>query len=138
MPCAAFVVVGAFVVFSAGIGVANHVIGAGQVRWSVALRVPGGEAGEDQHADHRDEELQRRAGKEEIHQSREHDAEQAANTLKTLIPNENLRKAMGNSARKLVEARYTWDRVASMTETAYFEYLEEFPSRDLVKRGRGL
>jgi glycosyltransferase involved in cell wall biosynthesis len=63
----------------------------------------------------------------------EHDAEQAAKTLQTLIPNENQRKAMGDSARKLVEARYTWDRVASMTEAAYFEYLEGFPSKRLVK-----
>jgi glycosyltransferase involved in cell wall biosynthesis len=65
----------------------------------------------------------------------DHDADRAAKALRTLIPNENLRKAMGNSARKLVEARYTWDRVASMTETAYFEYLEEFPTKRLAKSG---
>jgi glycosyltransferase involved in cell wall biosynthesis len=64
----------------------------------------------------------------------EHDAEHAAKAIQTLISDENLRKSMGNSARKLVETHYTWDRVASMTESAYFEYLEEFPGKRLVKQ----
>jgi glycosyltransferase involved in cell wall biosynthesis len=55
--------------------------------------------------------------------------------LQTLIPDENLRKAMGSSARKLVETRYTWDRVASMTETAYLEYLEEYPTKKKRRPG---
>ena len=54
----------------------------------------------------------------------EHDAEDAARALRLLIANPELRTAMGRSARKLVEARYTWDRVAAMTESAYWEYLE--------------
>jgi glycosyltransferase involved in cell wall biosynthesis len=32
---------------------------------------------------------------------------------------------MAANARKLVEERYTWDRVAKLTEEAYLEYLEE-------------
>jgi glycosyltransferase involved in cell wall biosynthesis len=63
----------------------------------------------------------------------EHNAEHAAKALRLLIANEELRKAMGRSARKLVEARYTWDRVAAMTETAYLEYLEEFLNRNFTK-----
>jgi glycosyltransferase involved in cell wall biosynthesis len=59
----------------------------------------------------------------------EHDAEHAANVLRLLVPNADLRKAMGRSARRLVEMRYTWDRVAAMTESAYLEYLEEFPKQ---------
>jgi glycosyltransferase involved in cell wall biosynthesis len=31
---------------------------------------------------------------------------------------------MGRNARKIVEERYTWDRVAQLTEDAYLEYLE--------------
>jgi glycosyltransferase involved in cell wall biosynthesis len=53
----------------------------------------------------------------------EHDAGDAAKALRLLIANADLRKAMGNAGRRLVETGYTWDRVASMTETAYFEYL---------------
>jgi glycosyltransferase involved in cell wall biosynthesis len=46
-----------------------------------------------------------------------------------LIPNVKLRRSMGISARKLVEKHYTWDRVAAMTENAYYEYLEEYRTR---------
>jgi glycosyltransferase involved in cell wall biosynthesis len=60
----------------------------------------------------------------------EHDAEHAAGALELLIANADLRKEMGKSARRLVETRYTWDRVAAMTESAYHEYLEEFPNQD--------
>jgi glycosyltransferase involved in cell wall biosynthesis len=63
----------------------------------------------------------------------EHNPEQAAKTLRPLIANADLRKTMGSSARKLVEARYTWDRVAAMTEAAYLEYLEEFPNQNFTK-----
>jgi glycosyltransferase involved in cell wall biosynthesis len=63
----------------------------------------------------------------------EHNAEHAAGALRPLIQNAELRKAMGTAARKLVETNYTWDRVAAMTETAYFEYLEEFPTKRLAK-----
>jgi hypothetical protein len=41
---------------------------------------------------------------------------------------------MGRSARRLVETRYTWDRVAAMTESAYLEYLEEFPSKCVLSQ----
>jgi hypothetical protein len=30
---------------------------------------------------------------------------------------------MGEAARRHVEQHYTWDRVADLTEIAYFEYL---------------
>jgi glycosyltransferase involved in cell wall biosynthesis len=64
----------------------------------------------------------------------EHDAEHAAKELRLVIANAELRKKMGRSARKLVETHYTWDRVAAMTENAYFEYLEEFPVQDRQAR----
>jgi glycosyltransferase involved in cell wall biosynthesis len=53
----------------------------------------------------------------------EHHAGDAARALRILIANADLRKAMGRAGRRLVEAGYTWDRVAAMTEAAYFEYL---------------
>jgi glycosyltransferase involved in cell wall biosynthesis len=59
----------------------------------------------------------------------EHDADDAASALRLLIQKAELRKTMGTAARKLVETHYTWDRVAAMTETAYFEYLEEYPTK---------
>jgi glycosyltransferase involved in cell wall biosynthesis len=60
----------------------------------------------------------------------EHDAEDAAKALQLLIDNADLRKTMGGAGRRLVETHYTWDHVAAMTEAAYFEYLEEFPTQD--------
>jgi glycosyltransferase involved in cell wall biosynthesis len=59
----------------------------------------------------------------------EHDAEHAAKALQPLIENAGLRKTMGQSAWKLVETHYTWDRVAEMTQNAYFEYLQQYPAR---------
>jgi UDP-glucose:(heptosyl)LPS alpha-1,3-glucosyltransferase len=58
----------------------------------------------------------------------EHDADHAAKVLQPLLENRDLRKTMGDSALKLVRAHYTWDRVAEMTEGAYFEYLEHYPA----------
>jgi UDP-glucose:(heptosyl)LPS alpha-1,3-glucosyltransferase len=58
----------------------------------------------------------------------EHDADHAAKVLQPLLENRDLRKTMGNSALRLVRAHYTWDRVAEMTEEAYFEYLEHYPA----------
>ena len=60
----------------------------------------------------------------------EHDADHAAKVLQPLLENAELRKTMGNSALKLVRAHYTWDRVAEMTEDAYFEYLAHFPEEN--------
>jgi hypothetical protein len=31
---------------------------------------------------------------------------------------------MGENARRVVEQRYTWNRVAKLTEAAYLEYLD--------------
>lgn len=58
----------------------------------------------------------------------DHDPDHAAKVLQPLLENRELRKTMGNSAAKLVKAHYTWDRVAEMTEDAYFEYLEHYPA----------
>lgn len=58
----------------------------------------------------------------------EHDADHAAKVLEPLLENRDLRKTMGNSALRLVRGYYTWDRVAEMTEEAYFEYLEHYPA----------
>jgi glycosyltransferase involved in cell wall biosynthesis len=49
--------------------------------------------------------------------------------LQPLIENAGLRKTMGQSAWKLVETHYTWDRVAEMTQNAYREYLQQYPAR---------
>jgi glycosyltransferase involved in cell wall biosynthesis len=57
----------------------------------------------------------------------EHDAEQAAKVLEPLIDNAELRKTLGDAAWQLVKSYYTWDHVAEMTESAYFEYLEQYP-----------
>lgn len=54
----------------------------------------------------------------------EHDAEQIANVLSPLIENPADRARLGANARKVVEQRYTWDRVAKLTEEAYLEYLD--------------
>jgi glycosyltransferase involved in cell wall biosynthesis len=54
----------------------------------------------------------------------EHDPKQIAGVLERLVISAADRRRMGENSRKVVEQRYTWDRVAQMTETAYFEYLE--------------
>ncbi|MBV9998726.1 MAG: glycosyltransferase family 4 protein [Verrucomicrobia bacterium] len=53
----------------------------------------------------------------------EHNPEQIARTLLPLLTSPELRQEMGRAARRRVEEHYTWDRVADLTETAYFEYL---------------
>jgi glycosyltransferase involved in cell wall biosynthesis len=53
----------------------------------------------------------------------EHDPNQIAATLRPLLKDEVTRKKMGRCARQIVERYYTWDRVADLTEKAYFEYL---------------
>jgi glycosyltransferase involved in cell wall biosynthesis len=54
----------------------------------------------------------------------EHNPKQIATVLEHLVVSAADRGRMGKNSRKLVEQRYTWDRVAQMTEAAYFEYLE--------------
>jgi UDP-glucose:(heptosyl)LPS alpha-1,3-glucosyltransferase len=54
----------------------------------------------------------------------EHDPEQIAAVLTPLLESPEKRREMGCAARRLVEQRYTWDRVAEMTEAAYREYLD--------------
>jgi glycosyltransferase involved in cell wall biosynthesis len=54
----------------------------------------------------------------------EHNPKQIAAVLERLVVNAADRRRMGENSRRLVEQRYTWDRVAQMTEDAYFEYLE--------------
>jgi glycosyltransferase involved in cell wall biosynthesis len=54
----------------------------------------------------------------------EHDPEQIARVLEPLVDNEADRRRLGENARRVVEQRYTWDRVAKLTEDAYLEYLE--------------
>lgn len=53
----------------------------------------------------------------------DHDPTSIANAVNTVIENPELREKMGAHARQKVEAFYTWDRVASMTEAAYFHHL---------------
>ena len=54
----------------------------------------------------------------------ERDPDQIAAVLRPLLENPAQRRRMGENARRIVEQRYTWDRVAKMTEEAYFEYLD--------------
>ena len=54
----------------------------------------------------------------------EHDPEQIATVLERLVANETDRRRLGENARRVVEQHYTWDRVAKLTEEAYFEYLQ--------------
>lgn len=56
------------------------------------------------------------------------DADHAAKVLQPLLESADMRKTMGKSAWKLVKTHYTWDRVAEMTQNAYFEYLEQYPA----------
>lgn len=53
-----------------------------------------------------------------------HDPENIANVLAPLARNGILRRSMGETGRDIVERKYTWDRVAAMTEEAYREALE--------------
>ncbi len=55
----------------------------------------------------------------------EHEPEQIATVLERLVANEADRRRLGENARQLVEQRYTWDRVAKLTEEAYLEYLQD-------------
>lgn len=48
-----------------------------------------------------------------------HDPEGIAAVLTPLLQNRSAMQAMGEAGRRLVEARYTWDRVAALTEEAY-------------------
>lgn len=53
----------------------------------------------------------------------DHDPDQIAATLRPLLEDQIARKKMGRCARQIVEQNYTWDRVADLTEDAYFAYL---------------
>jgi glycosyltransferase involved in cell wall biosynthesis len=64
----------------------------------------------------------------------EHEPEQIAAVLQPLIEDASARRRMGENARKVVEQRYTWDRVARLTEEAYLEYLEGSASRKTNSR----
>lgn len=52
------------------------------------------------------------------------DPEGIASVLSELCASRERLIRMGNRAREIVEARYTWDRVASLTESAYQEILQ--------------
>jgi glycosyltransferase involved in cell wall biosynthesis len=54
----------------------------------------------------------------------EHDPDQIAAALRPILEDHTMRRRMGANARRLVERCYTWDRVAELTEQAYFEYLD--------------
>ncbi len=53
----------------------------------------------------------------------ERDAAQIADVLNRLCAHPERLREMGHRGRKLVEERYTWDRVTAMTEEAYREHL---------------
>jgi UDP-glucose:(heptosyl)LPS alpha-1,3-glucosyltransferase len=53
----------------------------------------------------------------------EHDGAQIGRVLDRLAGDATLRRAYGAAGRKLVEEKYTWDRVAEMTENAYADFL---------------
>ena len=53
-----------------------------------------------------------------------HDPVSIASRLRDLMHQPGTVLAMGENARRIVEANYTWDRVARMTEEAYTESIE--------------
>lgn len=53
----------------------------------------------------------------------EHDSRQIGRVLDRLAADKSLRLEYGTAGRKLVEEKYTWDRVAEMTENAYADFL---------------
>jgi glycosyltransferase involved in cell wall biosynthesis len=61
-----------------------------------------------------------------------HDPVQIAAALRPLVSSGTERRRMGKNARELVERCYTWDRVADLTEQAYFEYLDRAQSAKSV------
>lgn len=52
-----------------------------------------------------------------------HDPVAIARAVETLLADPGHLATMGRNARLLVERDYTWDRVATLTETAYLEFL---------------
>ena len=52
------------------------------------------------------------------------DPKHIAQVIDPLIQNAQQRRTMGENARRLVEQKYTWDRVTDATENAYKEYLK--------------
>ena len=55
----------------------------------------------------------------------EHSAPQIASVLGRWVRDAELRRVAGEEARRAVKAKYTWDRVAKLTEEAYLEYLAD-------------
>jgi len=51
------------------------------------------------------------------------DSDALANVIIKLLEDEKLARKMGENGRKLVEEKYTWDKVAAMTERVYEETL---------------
>lgn len=49
------------------------------------------------------------------------DSEALANAILKLLEDEKLARKMGENGRKLVEEKYTWERIADMTEKVYQE-----------------
>ena len=54
----------------------------------------------------------------------EHDPVQIATALRPLISDLSICRRMGIAARETVKAKYTWERVAAMTEEVYLDYLK--------------
>lgn len=53
-----------------------------------------------------------------------HDPAHMASVMQALLAQPQRLREMGAQARRLVEQRYTWDRVTGLTEEAYAEYLD--------------
>ena len=51
------------------------------------------------------------------------DSEALANAMIKLLEDENLAKRMGENGRKLVEEKYTWEKIAEETEKVYYEVI---------------
>ena len=58
-----------------------------------------------------------------------------ANALRRLIDDEELRTAYGLAGRKRAESRFGWDRIASLTESAYLTTIEQRSARMSRKSG---
>jgi len=53
------------------------------------------------------------------------DVDALANAMSKVLFDESLAKQMGENGRRLVEEKYTWERVAKMTEEVYKEVLKK-------------
>lgn len=65
---------------------------------------------------------------------RPHNSNQIAEAVNKLLENDELRRKMGENARRIVKSKFTWDKVAHKFERIYSKYVTLPPA---VKNGNG-